>query len=439
MHAIWIDPNNSDHMLIGNDGGVYQSYDGSKTWVFQQNLPVGLFYHVGYDKAQPYSVCGGMQDNYDWCGPSRSRQQQGIFNHEWFQVEGGDGFEAIPDRRDSRIVYSESQDGNMQRKNKVTGESKNIRPTAQNVAGAKQGETYRFHWDTPMMLSPHDPGTLVVAANKVFVSHDRGDSWTAISPDLTKQGNRDTIVTMGLKGSDIHISRDDGMSQWPTIVALAESPKQAGLYWAGTEDGNVQMSRDGKDVDERDEEHPGFPGGRRLRQRSRSVCIRRGDGVCHGGQPSLERLRAIHLGEQRFRRDVPFDRRQPHGRKRSHAHGRQAQPRRALHRHGDAASSCRSIAASRWQRLKANFPNVRVDEITIHPRDNAMLIATHGRAIWILDHLEPIQEYSAAQTAASDVCSSRRDPRSSGRRRTIATTSSGDTSTSSARIRRTKR
>ena len=118
VHAIWINPANSDHILIGNDGGLAVSYDMSRTWAFLPNLPVGLFYHVGYDMEQPYNVCGGMQDNYNWCGPSASRMNRGIMNYDWFQIQGGDGFVAIPDMRDSRIVYTESQDGHMIRRNR---------------------------------------------------------------------------------------------------------------------------------------------------------------------------------------------------------------------------------------------------------------------------------------------------------------------------------
>ena len=151
----------------------------------------------------------------------------------------------------------------MIRRNKITGESKNIRPVAENVTPTpKTGETFRWEWDTPMMLSPHDPGTLLVGANKLFVSHDRGDSWTVISPDLTTGMNRDTVVTMGLKGSDIRISRDDGVSQYPALITIAESPKQAGLYYTGSDDGLVHVSRDGgKNWQNITKNLPGFPAG----------------------------------------------------------------------------------------------------------------------------------------------------------------------------------
>ena len=266
-HALWWDPNNSNHILIGTDGGVYASWDMTRTWIWYPNLPVGLFYHVGYDNETPFNVCGGMQDNYDWCGPSAVRTRVGIANDRWQTVQGGDGFVAIPDLRDGRIVYSESQDGNTTRHNRVTGESKSIRPSAQNVVNAQVGAMgcdppvpggggggrgggggpcapYRFNWDTPMLFSPTDPGVLYIAGNHVFRSTDRGDSWTAVSPDLTSNANREDIVTMGLKGSDVRISKNDGIVAWPTIVSFSESAKQPGLYYAGTDDGTVSVSKD---------------------------------------------------------------------------------------------------------------------------------------------------------------------------------------------------
>ena len=191
--------------------------------------------------ATPFNVCGGMQDNYDWCGPSQVRGVAGIGNHNWTTIQGGDGFVALQDPTDFRVVYSESQDGNMTRYDRVTGESMNIRPQA-----APGEPPLRFQWDTPLAMSPHDTKVIYAPANKVLRSADRGLSWTVISPDLTSGANRDDIVTMGVKGSEIQISRNDGIAAWPAITTFAESPKRAGLLYAGTDDGHLQVSRDGK-------------------------------------------------------------------------------------------------------------------------------------------------------------------------------------------------
>ncbi len=399
IHAIWVDPKNGDHVLIGGDGGVAMSYDMAKTWQAHLTIPVGLFYHVGYDMEYPFNVCGGMQDNYDWCGPSASRHSRGIYNYDWFQILGGDGFVAIPDQFDSRIVYTESQDGNMIRRNKVTGESRSIRPTPQNVVNATRGETYRFHWDTPLLLSGADAHVLLAAGNRVFRSRDRGDSWEAISPDLTKNEIRDSIVTMGLKGKDITIAKNDGIAAWPTIVSLAESPKQAGVFYTGTDDGTVSMSKDnGKTWTNITKNLPGFPAGHvfvsevvpsrfdagtvyitvdnhRLNDYQSYIWVSK-----NYGQTFTKLTNNLHdevvktLTEDTKNPDVLYI--------------------------GTETGIFLSIdRGTTWKRLKANFPTVRVDELTIHPRDNALIVASHGRAIWILDHLEPIQEYAAAQAA----------------------------------------
>jgi hypothetical protein len=402
-HAVWIDPNTAGHIIVGNDGGLAESHDWSKTWAFIPNLPVGLFYHVGYDMEIPFNVCGGMQDNYNWCGPSVSRHTHGIMSSDWFEIEGGDGFVVIPDLRDSRYIYSEAQDGNMIRRNKVTGEGKSIRPAAANVTPAPaKGETYRFNWDTPLMFSPHDPGVLLTAANKVFKSSDRGDSWTVISPDLTTKANRDEVVTMGLKNSETTISRNDGVSAWPTIVALAESPKTPGLYYTGTDDGVVSMSRDGgKTWQNITKNIPGFPTGHAYvskvvpsRFDAATVYVMVDNHRLNDFEPyiwassdygkTFRSIKANLVGENV--RTLTEDQRNPD----------------VLYMGTESGLFLSLDRGKSWRRLKANFPNVRVDEITLHPRDNAMLIATHGRALWILDHLEPIQEFSATEAASSD-------------------------------------
>lgn len=397
VHAIWIDPKNPDHLLIGDDGGVSVSYDMSHTWTFIPNIPVGLFYHVSYDMEYPFNICGGMQDNYDWCGPSASRMNRGIFNYDWFQILGGDGFVAIPDLKDSHIVYTESQDGNMIRRNKVTGESKSIRPTPQNVSNATAGEVYRFHWDTPLILSPSNPGVLLAAANRVFRSTNRGDTWEAISPDLTKNEKRDDVVTMGVKGSDVSISKNDGIAAWPTIVALGESPKMPGVYYTGTDDGTVSMSRDnGKTWSNITKNLPGFPAGHAFvsevvpsRFDAGTVYITVDNHRLNDYDPyvwmstdfgaTFKKMTTGLNGE--VIKTLTEDTRNPD----------------VLYVGTETGIFLTLDRGATWRRFKANLPTVRVDELTIHPRDNALLVATHGRALWVLDHLEPIQEYTAAQ------------------------------------------
>ena len=401
IHAIWIDPSNSDHVIIGGDGGLGTSYDMGRTWLAHQNLPVGLFYHVGYDMETPFNVCGGMQDNYDWCGPSQSRNQIGILPSEFFQVQGGDGFESIPDRRNPLIIYTESQDGNLTRKNKLTGESKSIRPTAANTPKLAAGEALRFQWDTPLLISPNDNGVLYVGANRLLKSTDRGDSWTPISPDLTTNTNRDTVVTMGLKGADIHISRDDGIVSYSTLISIAESPKTPGLLYTGSDDGVVSVSRDGGKTWANVTSHiPGFPAGawvsevvpskfdaatvyvtvdnHRLNDYETHMWVSNDFGATFRSlNANLSGQVVKTLTEDTKNADVLYI--------------------------GTETGILLSLDRGKsWRRLEANFPTVRVDEITIMPRDNALLVASHGRALWILDHLEPIQEFAAATAATAD-------------------------------------
>lgn len=401
-HAIWVNPSNPNHILIGNDGGIAVSYDMSKTWTFLPNFPVGLFYHVAVDNELPYNVCGGMQDNYNWCGPSASRFSRGIMNHEWHQIQGGDGFHAIPDPRNWRIVYTESQNGNIIRRDRVTGESKNIRPNAQNVVNAEPGAGgYRWHWDTPIVISPHDPGVLYVAANRVFRSTDRGDSWTVISPDLTSGANRDTIMTMGIRNSEVRMSRNDGVSSWPTIYALAESPRQAGVMYAGSDDGALQATRDG---------------GRTWTNIARNLPGAPALGPISEVVPSAYAAGRVYVTVNNQYHDdlesyiwVSEDFGATFRSIRGNLRGENIRTLTEDPKNQDVlyigTETGIFITLDRgrsWRRLKANLPTVRIDEFAIHPRDNALIVGTHGRAIWILDNLSPIQEHAAAQAANGD-------------------------------------
>jgi photosystem II stability/assembly factor-like uncharacterized protein len=394
VHAIWIDPANSNHLLIGNDGGLAASYDMARTWVFLPNLPVGLFYHVSVDMAVPYNVCGGMQDNYDWCGPSAVRGSAGIANHQWMTIQGGDGFVVLQDPSDFRVAYSESQDGNMIRVDRVTGETMSIRPQPDDGEPA-----FRWHWDTPLVMSPHDPRVVYAAANRVFKSVDRGQSWKAISPDLTEGADRDEIVTMGVKGSDIRIARNDGISAWPTIVSFAESPKRAGLLYAGTDDGNLAVSRDaGKTWTNVIAKVPGVPKDIFV---SEVVPSRFEEGTVYA---TFDGHRQNDLGTYIYSSRDYGQTWQSIG---SNLQGEVARTLTEDLKNPDVlylgteTGLFTSIdRGGQWIRVKANLPTVRIDEITLHPRDNAMVLATHGRALWILDHLEPIQEYAAAAGTA---------------------------------------
>jgi photosystem II stability/assembly factor-like uncharacterized protein len=393
VHAIWIDPKNSNHVVIGNDGGLAQSWDMARTWVFIPNLPVGLFYHVSVDMSTPYNICGGMQDNYDWCGPSQVRGSAGIANHQWTTIQGGDGFVVLQDPKDNRVIYSESQDGNVIRVDRVTGETISIRPQP------PQGQPpYRFQWDTPIVISPHDPGKVYIGANKVLMAPDRGLTFTEISPDLTtgEDSDREQIVTMGLKGSDITIAKNDGIVAYGTIVALAESPKTAGVLYAGTDDGRLQVTKDGgKNWTDVYQKLPGAPKGGYV---SRVAPSRFDGGTAYVtiDNHRLNDYETYIYGTKDFGQTwtalngtlkgevikcITEDQRNPD----------------VLYAGAETGLFVSTDRGATWIRPKWNLPTVRIDEIVQHPRDNAIVLGTHGRAIWVLDHAEPIQEYAAAK------------------------------------------
>jgi hypothetical protein len=404
-HAIWWDPNNSNHILIGTDGGSFQTWDMTKTWIWFPNLPIATFYHADYDNEYPYNVCGGMQDNYDWCGPSAVRTSNGITNDRWHTVQGGDGFETLLDKRDARIVYTESQDGNITRRNRVTGESKSIRPNANNTTDPQPG-AYRFHWDTPLMFAPNDPGILYAGGNKLFKSTDKGDTWTAISPDLTQNANRNEIPIMGVPAGQIRIglqgAGQDGIQSWPNIVAITESGKTPGVYYTGTDDGTVSVSKDGGKTWDKTlaDRMPGFVKGAFV---SEVVASRYDAGTVYITSD------AHRLNEYETHMWVSHDFGATFQSLNGNLHGEAVKTLTEDQKNPDVlyigTETGIFLSLDRgksWRRLKVNFPFIRTDEITLHARDNAMIVATHGRGMWILDHLSPIQEYTQASTGAAD-------------------------------------
>ena len=243
-HALWIDPANSDHLILGGDGGVSVSWDRSDSWRQLRNLPVAQFYEIGVDNRDPYHVCGGLQDNGSWCGPSDTWSNQGIRTRDWYNVGSGDGYFTVL-HPDGEEMLAESQNGNLMRVNLETGERLRMRPVGRPGEDEEDPPDYRWNWDTPVEVSPSDPSTVYYGGNVVFKSTDYGQTWEQISPDLTKDIDRQTLEIMGVLGSEPMMSANDGTSTFGNMISIEESPLDPMVVYAGTDDGNLQVTRDG--------------------------------------------------------------------------------------------------------------------------------------------------------------------------------------------------
>src|SRR5438445_141290 len=240
-HDILIDPNNTDHYLVGCDGGVYESWDRGVNVDFKRNLPVTQFYDITTDNATPfYNVYGGAQDNFSFGGPSRTRSASGIVNSDWFVTNGGDGFRSQVDPEDPNIIYAELQNGSLARFDKRTGERMGIQPEV-----GRNEDPLRWNWDSPFIISPHSHTRVYFAADKLFRSDDRGDSWQIISGQLSRGLDRDRLQVMGKVWSMDAVAKNASTAYFGNASALAESPKKEGLIYIGTDDGLLQITEDG--------------------------------------------------------------------------------------------------------------------------------------------------------------------------------------------------
>ena len=240
-HSIWINPNNNGHWLVGSDGGIYETFDNANSWDFKENLPVTQFYKVAVDNAKPfYNIYGGTQDNFSIGGPSRVKTAHGITNQDWFITHGGDGFESQVDPENPNIVYAQSQYGWLVRFDKLSGEEVGIKPVP------RKGELeYKWNWDAPLAVSKHKSGRLYFAANKVFKSDDYGNSWDVISNDLSRKINRNELKVYDRVLSMDAVAKNGSTSPYGTIVSLSESPIGPNLIAVGTDDGLIQISKNG--------------------------------------------------------------------------------------------------------------------------------------------------------------------------------------------------
>lgn len=240
-HALWIDPDNSNHLLLGGDGGFYMSYNGSKTWTFIDNLPIAQFYAIGiaYQEGEPYWIYGGAQDHGVYGLPSKTFSRRGITPGDVRNVAYGDAFHVVVNPENPNELYTENQAGRLIHIDLNSREEKYITPVPENPS-----ETYRFGWKCPLVMSSHNPDIIYYGGNKVFKTTNKGHSWQVISPDLTRDQDWKSIPIMGMVRDENTLSRDDGVAHYGTLTSLAESPLQVGLIYAGTDDGNVQITKD---------------------------------------------------------------------------------------------------------------------------------------------------------------------------------------------------
>ncbi|HEU5453926.1 MAG TPA: glycosyl hydrolase [Terriglobales bacterium] len=380
FHALWVDPDNTEHLLTASDGGFYSSVDRGNTWTFHGNLPIAQFYHVAYDMERPYNVYGGLQDHATWYGPSTA--PGGIYNRHWKSANPGDGFWAWPDANDPDYMYSETQGGKIQRQNMKTGEARDIMPSP------GPGEPkYRFNWNTPVYLSPTQKGTVYIGSQFLFRSRDRGDSWEKISPDLT---TNDPEKQKQEQSGGLTVDNSDAETH-TTIFAIAESPKNPNLIWVGTDDGNLQITRDGgKNWANVVTNIAGLPRNTWVSSVEPShydegTAFATFDGHSTGDMKTYI-FKTTDYGKSwkaLATSDVT-----------GYAHIiRQDTVNPDLLFAGTEFGLFLSVdGGTNWARFKGgNFPPVAVRDIKIHQRDRDLILATHGRGVWILDDLTPLR------------------------------------------------
>jgi photosystem II stability/assembly factor-like uncharacterized protein len=395
-HCMWIDPDDTDHYLVGCDGGIYESFDAAKTWNFKPNLSVTQFYKVAVDNTLPfYYVYGGTQDNFSLGGPSRNRSGNGIVNSDWVVTQGGDGFESQIDPNNPNIVYAQSQHGGLVRYDRATGEQMGIQPQP------RQGEEeYRWNWDAPLAVSSHAPQRIYFAANKLFRSDDRGDTWEVISPDLTRQLDRNALEVMGRVQSIDAVAKNGSTSQYGNIVAFSESPINPSLLFVGTDDGLIQITSDGGQTWSKIDVNT-LPGAPQRTYVNFLLASQHNENVVYAA------FNHHKYGDFKPYVYVSKDR----GKSWTSISGNLPERGSVYSLAEDHVEPMLLFAGTEfgcfftleqgayWKKLGAGLPTIAVRDMAIQKRENDLVLATFGRGFYVLDDYSALRQLKEPQLA----------------------------------------
>ncbi len=385
-HAMWIDPNDTDHFWIGSDGGLYETYNHGKDWRHIENLPVTQFYRVAVDNEKPfYNIYGGTQDNMSIGGPSRTLSKAGITNDYWFTTNGGDGFQSRIDPKNPNIVYAQSQHGWLVRYDKITGESVIIQPQP------PKNEAYRWNWNSPLIISPHSNIRLYFAANKLFKSDNRGDTWEVISPDLTQQIDRNKLLVMGKIQSPEAVAKNSSTSLYGNITEISESPITEGLIYIGTDDGLIQVTEDDGKTWTKIDKFPDVP------QNTYVSCLTASKHEANTVYATFDARKQSNLKPMVLKSDNK-------GKTWKNITSNLPERGTVFKIEQDYKNKNLLFAGTEfgfyftidegenWVKFSNGLPTIMVRDITIQEDEDDIVIATFGRGFYVLDDYSPLRE-----------------------------------------------